>query len=393
MNPAVVISAYNRPAALLRLLQSVQAAAYPQNTPVPLVISIDHAAGNPDVVEIAQDVSWPYGPKQILCQPLHLGPIEHFYTCGNLSRDYNALIFLEDDLLVSPVYYKYASQALEFYAADEKIAGVSLYALWFNGYTQQPFVPLTDGADAFFLQVPYTQGLAFTQQQWSGFQNWRESKAASAHVEQPLHEAWSNFKPDEWFPWFTRYLVSTEKYFVYPRVSLSTGFGDAGTHFDRATPFFQAPLQRSEWPFSFKPLTESVAVYDSFFELLPERMHRLTFALQEFDFSEYTIDLYATRSRDNIPTPYVLTTRPCQKPLATFGREMWPMEANLENQVPGKDISFCRTEDLRWDTWANLKIYQKNALYFSHGRQMDLKAWLKLTLIDIYSRIKRMEFL
>jgi hypothetical protein len=389
MNPAVVISAYNRPAALLRLLQSVQAATYPGDTPIPLVISIDQAAEHPDVVEIAQAVSWPYGPKRILCQPQHLGPIEHFYTCGNLTHDYEAIVFLEDDLWVSPIYYTYANQALEYYSTDEKIAGLSLYALWFNGYTQQPFVPLTDEADIFFLQVPYTQGLAFTRQQWSGFQSWRGSKAALTQGGQPIHEAWSNFKPDEWFPWFTHYLVSTERYFVFPRVSLTTGFGDAGTHFERATLFFQVPLQRSGRRFSFKPLAESVAVYDSFFELLPERMDRLTSALHGYKSNEYTIDLYATRSRDNIPTPYVLTTRPCQNPLATFGRKMCPMEANLENQVPGRDIFFCKTEDLRWDPWANLEIYQKNAIYFNHGRQMALKAWLKMAFFEVHERIKR----
>jgi hypothetical protein len=47
MNPAIVVNAYNRPQALARLLDSLQAARYPDGVPIPLVISLDDAHHHP----------------------------------------------------------------------------------------------------------------------------------------------------------------------------------------------------------------------------------------------------------------------------------------------------------------------------------------------------------
>ncbi len=379
MNPAVVVSAYNRPQALARLLGSLREAAYPKGVPVRLVLSLDDSDQHPEVAALAESFRWEHGPKQVLRHTRRLGPVGHFTFCGSLSQEYGAIVFLEDDLVVSPVYYAYARQALAYYVSDPAIGGLCLYALWFNGYTQEPFEPLSDETDAFFLQVPYTQGLAFTAGQWSGFQEWR--KTARPHQPDPrrLHAAWARFRADEWFPWLARYLVASGKYFVFPRVSLATGFGDAGTHFPRSTDFFQAPLQRAKQAFCFQPLERSDAVYDSFFELLPERARRLAPSLRGYDF---TVDLYATRAPENIPTPYILTARRCRNPVLSFGRVMRPLEANLEHAVPGQDICLCRTEDVRWDRLAEVETRLGKLRYFSRGR----RAGLGLSLLDRFWR-------
>ncbi len=109
--------------------------------------------------------------------------MQHFFACGDLTQRYEAIVYLEDDLTVSPVFYAYAAQALSFYQQDDRVAGCSLFGLWFNGYTQQPFVPLPDGSDAFFVQVPYTQGLAFTAAQWARFEAWRHSPASDCSAD------------------------------------------------------------------------------------------------------------------------------------------------------------------------------------------------------------------
>ncbi|HEY3344384.1 MAG TPA: hypothetical protein VGJ97_05630 [Anaerolineaceae bacterium] len=383
MNPAIVIGAYNRPAALSRLLGSLRSADYAGYAPIPLVISIDHAAAHPEVARLAQDFAWPYGPKQILPRAEHHGPLGHFYACGGLSAEYGAIVYLEDDLFVSPAFYAFAAQSLAFYAADPCIAGISLYGLWFNGYTRQPFLPLDDGGDAFFIQIPYTQGIAWSGAQWQAYAAWRSSMHGSVYCPAPLHEAWSHFKPDEWFPEYTRYLVSTGKFFAFPRVSLTTGFGDAGTHFAESTRFFQAPLQGAPKEYTLRSLAETEAVYDSFFEILPERLDRLT---DLFRGREVTIDLYASRTARNIPTPYVVTTRPAYKAIATFGLDMQPHEANLVYAVPGDEIVFTRTEDLRWDRRAALEVFRRNGLYFARGQRPGIREAVRLWIAQ---RLKR----
>lgn len=125
MNPAIVISAYNRPRALERILSSISQAQYVQRD-VPLVISIDRGADerNNQVAAIAKQFEWKFGPKQVIHHADHLGLLQHVFFCGNLTREFDAVIFLEDDLYVSPSFYVYASQALNFYDDAPRIAGV-----------------------------------------------------------------------------------------------------------------------------------------------------------------------------------------------------------------------------------------------------------------------------
>ncbi len=379
MQPAIVVNAYNRPAALARLLASLQRAEYPADTPAPLIISIDR--GSSDAVrQIANEFAWSHGLKEVIYQEQHLGLVQHFFACGQLAERFDAIVYLEDDLTVSPVFYAYASQALSFYQHDDRVAGLSLFGLWFNGYTQQPFVPLADGSAAFFVQVPYTQGLAFTHAQWARFEAWRHSPATAAPPARPLHEAWSHFDREDWFPLLTKYVSVTDRYFVFPRVSHTTGWGDAGTHFDRASRFFQVPLQGGKQHYDFNTLDDAMAVYDSFFEIQPDRLNRLADPLRGYD---YAVDLYAIKSRANLRAEYVLTSRRCRKPIASFGKTAWPLEMNVIEHVPGTEICFCRTEDVRWDRWSRWRTWYDNYLYFARGRTPRVTTVLKLALAKL----------
>jgi hypothetical protein len=372
MNPAIVINAYNRPNSLARLLRSVQTAVYPLEENVPLVISLDDSRNHPDVAAVAENFIWSCGSKEIIRQEKQLGLKGHFYACGDLSEKYGAMIYLEDDLMVSPVFYPFASQALAFYKTDDRIGGISLYNLWFNGYTRHPFTPYLDEADIFFLQLPYTQGEAFTAEQWRGFRLWQSLKKDNAEIPHPIHESWSHFDPNDWFPEWTAYLVATQRFFVFPRASLSTGMGDVGTHFSHSSDLFQAPLLHEKQSFRLKSLDESSAVYDSFFEILPSRLNRLTNRLSSYD---YCVDLYATRSPTNLSAAYVLTTRKCVLPLFTFAKSMRPLEANVIEAVPGDGISFCQKENMLWDWRAELETRESNQTYFSRGQHSGLRSW------------------
>jgi hypothetical protein len=372
--PAIVVNAYNRPGALARLLHSLQQAMYPVDAQVPLIVSIDRG-GDPEVQTLAKNFVWQRGPKEVIVQAEHLGLVKHFFACGDLTQRYAAVVYLEDDLTVSPVFYAYAQQALSFYRGDDRVAGLSLFGLWFNGYTQQPFVPLPDGSDAFFVQVPYTQGLAFTAEQWAWFTEWQRSPLATAVSSRPLHEAWSHFDREDWFPLLARFVITTDRYFVFPRVSHTTGWGDAGTHFAQTSRFFQVPLQWGKTRYDFKTLDEADAVYDSFFELQPDRLNRLTDQLHGYD---YVLDLYGTKSHANLRTRYVVTARPCHNPIASFGKTAWPIEMNVMERVPGAEISLCRVEDVRWDRLANLHLWLSQYEYFARGRLPRLTTVLKL---------------
>ncbi|MDE3089644.1 MAG: hypothetical protein KGJ80_09735 [Chloroflexota bacterium] len=390
MNPAIVISAYNRPHALARLFAMLDTAEYPDSN-VPLVISIDRGhlgdrgddQRNQDVRDVADRFDWRHGPKRVIHHDHHRGLVQQFLFCGGLTREYGAVVFLEDDLGVSPVFYRYSSRALTYYERDERIAGISLYGLWFNGYTKQPFVPLADGADVFFLQVPYTQGQAWTARQWQRFADWHAAGNIRPTANDNLHAMWLRFDQEDYFPIMTKYLVATSRYYVFPRVSLTTGMGDAGTHFEQSTPFFQVPLLQSKDDFAFKEFAASVAVYDSFFEILPDRLNRLTHTLQELD---YAVDLYATKSPRNLRAPHVLTSRRCRAPQLSFGKVMLPHEANVAHAVPGSDIALCKTTDVRWDWLADIETKKRNHDYFTRKQRLGKRAALEFALLGLIHR-------
>ena len=104
-----------------------------------------------------------------------MGLVDHIFFCGDLSQKYGNIILLEDDLAVSSVFYHFVAQALDYFTSDERIAGIALNALWFNGFIHTPFLPYLDDSNVFFLQIPWYQGQAYSAAQWGRFRNWRET--------------------------------------------------------------------------------------------------------------------------------------------------------------------------------------------------------------------------
>ena len=384
--PAIVVPAYNRPHALARLLDSLASASYPQNISVPLVISIDmeNRAVNEKVRSVAESFHWQYGPKKIILHPHHLGLLQNFYYCGDLTKKYGSVIFLEDDLIVSPVFYHYAIQALAYSEEDLRIAGISLYRYAMNGYAHRTFEPLADGSDIFFMQVASIVGQAWTKAQWVHFQEWRVANTTTT-VNEAIHEIWSSFDADDYFPILTNYLVSMRRFYVFPRISLTTGFGDPGTHFANETSYFQVPLQREQTAFRLTALETAHAVYDSFMEITPESLKRLVSSLGDIDFD---VDLHATKGSRHLKAEYIITTRACKAALKTFALSMQPPEANIIFNMQGTGINLCGRTDIRWDRWSEFQTGRRLQDYFARGVRPSLKRTVVYYLLDLIRRFR-----
>jgi hypothetical protein len=380
---AVVIVAYNRPAALRRLLDSLIRAWHADGTP--LVISIDRGESgiDPGVGAIAETFEWPHGDKRVLGRERHLGVVGHFRACGELAAEYGAAVILEDDLTVAAPYYGFAVQALAGYEADDRIAGLCLYALDFNGFTGDPFLPVDDGADVFFMRLPYTQGIAFTSAQWQRLDAWRAVNSVAQHQE--LHPSFLRFGPDEWFPELAAYLVATGRYFSFPRVSLTTGWGDAGAHFAKPSNWFQTRLQTARRDYRLPALGDATAVYDGFFEIEPSRLVKLGASLpvEAFD-----LDLNATKQPRHLKQPHVLTTRRARSPLASFGLRLYPPELNVAYATPGADITLARREDVDWGQAAQLDARARLDAYFWARRRPSRRRELTFRLARLVDSLR-----
>lgn len=339
MNPAVVIVAFDRDWSLRRLLGSVENAHF--GSPVDLVISID-GSENGNVRKIAESFKWDHGSKEILAGNEHLGLRNHILRCGDLVYDYDGIILLEDDLFVSPHFYQYAKEAIEFYKADSRIAGVSLYSHYYNETARMSFQPIQDNSDVFFLQLPCSWGQCWTRNQWDGFRGWysenednppKESDCIPTDIVQWPESSWKKF--------FVKYMIEKGKFFVYPRLSLTTNFGEPGTHTKWKNLLHQVPLQFTKKKRTFFTLDDSLAVYDSYHEILPDRLKLIATHLNEYDFE---VDFYAQKTLQFCEREYVLTTRIGNSPLRTYGRDLRPIELNIANEVEGDDISLLEKE-------------------------------------------------
>jgi hypothetical protein len=341
-NPAIIVAAYNRPNSLIRLLNSLVKAIY--ETEVTLVISIDKSNSD-EVFEVANKFVWDNGKKVIIRHNENLGLKKHILSCGNLTREYGSIILLEDDLYVSPFFYVYASNALQFYETDANIAGISLYAHALNVHAKLPFTPMNDKSSVYFLQLPASWGQAWTSKQWNEFMLWFDSPSNDENYESekiPLNIG--TWPATSWLKIFTKYMIENNKYFIYPYVSLTTNFADSGVHFNRKFSYVQVILQNFLIDYEFKDFENAICIYDSYFEILPSALKLQATELSSFDFE---IDLYGYKPLLKINKPYFLTTQYCKKYEKSYGLDFKPIEFNIFLNNIGKDIFLVKKEDFK----------------------------------------------
>lgn len=334
MRPAIIVVAYSRPHSLARLLTSLAAADLDGSIDVPLVISIDHG-GSPEVENIATRFEWLNGPKSVIVHAERMGLRKHVLWCGDLAVEHGSAIILEDDLYVSPAFYRYAVDALSVCAGQDRIAGISLYSMRINEGVRRPFEPIDDGGNVYFLQLASSWGQIWTAKQWTAFRRWYDSAGwENGWDGVPSYiQAWPE---TSWKKYFTCYLVHEDRFFMYPRSSLTTNFGDAGTHARAKVQLVQVPLLFRYRGLRYSPLEDAIPVYDAYMEIVPRSFHRLNPQLEGLDLE---VDLYGSKPREALSQkPFVLTSRSGEDPAQTFCGSMRPHETGALLGVAGEDI-------------------------------------------------------
>lgn len=350
MTPAIVVIGYNRPDSLKRVLKSLSDASYPEGVNPTLVISLDKCDVD-DTLRVAKEFDWNFGEKRVVEHPERMGLKKHVLFCGDFAEEYGSIIVLEDDLYVSPSFYEYSCKALDFTENDERIGGVSLYNHLFNVHVRESFSAIDDGFDNWYFQLASSWGQAYTAAQWQNFLNWYEKNEKTLDMKSnPLIPAnVSGWSDKSWLKFYIAYLVETDKYFFYPRVSFTTNFGDVGSHMDKPDTDLQVPLfgGRTLKSCEFSTLDNSEAVYDSFFEntkiagdLVNKGSDK---SVNSVDGKSVMVDLYGYKPAGEMASVMKATAILSSqilpyKVVKSFGRQMRPVDANIEYEVPGDDF-------------------------------------------------------
>lgn len=328
---AIITVAYNRIGSLSRLLSSLECAYYGEEQPT-LIISIDKSKTD-SVEKFADNYVWPHGDKIVRKHDKNLGLRSHMMSLGEWFKDFETFVILEDDIVVSPCFYIYARQASDKYYNNPNIAGLSLYSFAMNYHTWTPFMPKKNEYDAYFMNCAMSWGEVWMKQQWKEFYSWyleHQEFTKEPHLPESIC-LWDK----SWLKYHTRYCIENNKYFVFPYVSLSTDFGDAGTHNTTgvSSSTYQVQVQQGR-KYDFRlPDNESDAVcYDAFFE------NKDLCNFLGLNENDCCIDLYGMK-RNRLAKRYWLTTCKSTLPIVrTFGVTYKPMEMNIINQVSGDGI-------------------------------------------------------
>ena len=385
----IVIIAYNRPNSLKRLLESLK--EIKSNEKIRLYISIDRAKNEDldnNTFRVAKDFKWKFGEKIVDFKKENLGLRQHVLQCGNLTSEYNNIIMLEDDIVVSPLMYVYAKQVLQYYKNEEKIAGFGLYKFERNQYVNEPFYPISDGTDVFFAQVACSWGQMWTAEQWKKFYNWyiKNENVNFAETNMPTNiKRWSE---KSWLKYFMKYLVEQNKYFVYPQISMTTNFTDVGTHNKKSDISYQTVLavnnnNNININFRFEKIDESNCLYDAFFE--NQCMGEITKYGENIE-----CDFYGTKDINKINSKLLLSSKVYNYEIIhKFDIVMYPYEQNIINKIKGKDLFLYDLS--KKITQVEKADYQRHIRYIYRIGNMDgkiLKAYEKIALNEIKEKIK-----
>ena len=358
MKPSIVIITYNRPASLSRLLTFLSNSVF-DCSDITLVISIDFQASSSHdaVVKIAEDFDWKYGEKKIIKHKKNLGLKAHVLSCGDLSEQYEAVIVLEDDIVVSPYFYDYAVQTLNKYDTDKNIAGISLYAFAWSPVADRAFTPAANGHDAYFFQNAQSWGQVWSKRMWQEFKEWYQVRKDTP-FDKNLPDNVRNWSDKSWLKYHIWYCVEKNKYFVYPYVSLSTNYSDMGVHLKGENTYFQVPLLTGrKIKYDLPDFNNNSCAYDVYFE------RESLGSFLGIEDKELCVDLYG-KKKNREKKKYWLTSEVANfQVLTSFALELRPQELNIIFNGLGSEIFLYDTSrEIKNETKKNT-LEAKRTLY------------------------------
>lgn len=389
VKPAICCLGYNRPQSMKRLLSSLEIAAYPCDG-ITLIISIDECSDSEKVEEVARKFVWNHGVKLIKRYKERLGVRRHTLAVGDMSYEYGAVIYLEDDIVVSPGFYTYTCEALKRYQDCNNIFGVALYNQRWLGSVQTEFIPAYSGSDVYLFGGDVSWGQCWIAKQWKKFHDWYDVHSDTLpdynpHVPKSVY-AWDT--KTSWSKFISFYMAESHLYYVVPYVSHSTCFSDKGQHTGFDSDQCQVPLSQKTDEFYRFSDTDKCFKYDAFFE----REDRFIPSVAGIMSEKICVDLNGAKY-DFSGYEAVLTTKTLKyECMDKFGINMEPIEMNVIYQVPGDAIRLYRLpavadRDNRLDE-IQVPLTNKKRTYHQLGK-FRTKTILSLAAEKIRQRIRK----
>lgn len=337
---AIVAVGYNKTESMLRLLNSLNNADYDKDT-ITLIISIDRS-DTKEVVQLAEKFHWRHGEKEIRTFKERQGLRKHILSCGDFLEKYDAIFVFEDDIMVSPQFYRFGKACLEYYYYDENIAGISLYSPSWNYDANFSFEPQKDRFDTYFMEYAQSWGQIWIKNQWKAFREWYEHNVDFFTIEQSqdIPSNLYTWGENSWLKYHIAYCLCKHKFFVYPYYSFSTTFSEKGTHIGSDMTRFQANMMiRDISHYKFAEFSENAIRYDTFFESINIKEY-----LQNKWKVSIVVDLYG-RHKKYGREDLVLSTKSLPYEVKyQYALQLRPIEYNVLFDISGEGIFLYDTK-------------------------------------------------
>lgn len=365
-NIAILLITYNRAQSLKRLFETINKSFFDDE--VDLLISIDKSDSD-DVEKMAKSFLWEHGEKKIYVHSERQGLKKHIIGCGRFLEEYDALIVLEDDLIVSPSFYLFAKECVKKYKNDDKIAGISLYTHLFNFESNLIFTPTHDENDVFFMQFAQSWGQVWMKKQWNDFYDWFQ-KHDDDDFSSPLIPSFIGRWPKtSWLKYHIRYLIENDKYFVYPYVAFSSNCSEIGEHARVNSSLWQVPLlQGKKVQYILPDFEQSKIKYDAFMERVG-----IAILINDIEY-EVELDLYGTKKEYR--TRFLISSKELNyKIIESYGLDLRPHELNIIRCIPGNFLYLYDLNNPNNNKFKKRKKLQRINYYFR--MQLGIKSSFK----------------
>ncbi|EFJ10724.1 hypothetical protein SELMODRAFT_183718, partial [Selaginella moellendorffii] len=231
----IQVLAYDRYDSLRRCLRSLAIADYGSDT-VNLVVHLDHfkpLSSDPvernlqqarQLLNFLDRFKWPHGSKQVHYRTQNVGLQVQWLEAWWPSSDHQFALVVEDDMQLSPLYYRYVRSVIAKYYYDPANFDPSIFGITL----QRPrFVPgkggnriaLDNSTRLFLYQLVGTWGQILFPKPWREFRQWfdeHKTKEIEPIIDGMVTTDWyKKLGNNIWTPWFLKFVHSHGYFNVY----------------------------------------------------------------------------------------------------------------------------------------------------------------------------------
>ena len=232
---------WNRPASAKRLLDSLSISVYDGDV-VDLIIHIDGGAGTEETEKISCEFQWSHGSKETIKSKTNHGLAMSWFSAWRPKSSKEQAIIFEDDIVVSPLWYRWLKRAWQAYSNTSDLAGISLMRQTLVPKGRAKTMEIVNNNEPFLYKLVGSTGFSPHPEHWKTFTDWIHSvdyKTVNVFVPGLVTSNWWRGQLSKTRMWTQHFIYFCNKHKLYTLYinlpggkTLAANMREAGAHYD-----------------------------------------------------------------------------------------------------------------------------------------------------------------